>query len=654
VPTTASATLRVEATPGLAFGNGALFVRPGGGGAYTAVALTQAADGSLRADVPASALTPRGLDLYAEVQSPDGTTRRFPEVAPGLAPVFQPTRFDALPPTVTPPALAYSMVSFPGNLDPAAVTDVTDVFVDDYGAYDTRNWRVFRWNPAAGAYDEATVDLSGAPTPGTAYWLINRAGDPYTVGAGVSTEGGQPYALRLAPGWNQVGAPFAYDVPWIESDGTRGVDGAGDVQIPFFYDGVEYVPLDSPTLGGEDPVLLTGSGYFVFNPEPDSVTVRVVPREAGVAPAPASAPALAAGDGPPATARAQTTRPQTTRASATARKGRRQAARLRQGARDVARSAARSAARATDTTARTTRKGTRAMQADRRTTRRTAPTTRTTPGDDALMRGTRTGWRADGAAERRDFAVQVLATVPGEPLRDTQNFLGMAPDARPGFDRHDLVEAPGIGEFVRLTIHEDGRRLMQSYRPGRGDGQAWDLTLDAYVPSRGDAVPADVRFDVFGELPDDFGVYLLDLDRRILLASGDAPADLAATRLTASASEVQRLRVIVGTPDFARRHSDDIPLEQFETALEANYPNPFTRQTTIAYRLGEPQEVEITVYNVLGQRVRRLVTGRREAGPHTVQWDARDDLGQPVASGVYFYRIRAGDFVGTRRMTLVR
>ncbi len=287
-------------------------------------------------------------------------------------------------------------------------------------------------------------------------------------------------------------------------------------------------------------------------------------------------------------------------------------------------------------------------------TDRRARSQATAQAEEEGTRGTRTGWRADGRAERRDVAVQVQATVPGEPLRDTQNFLGMAPDARPGLDEHDLIEAPGIGEFVRLTIHEDGRRLMQSYRPGRGDGQAWDLTLDAYVPSRGDAVPADVRFDVFGELPDDFGIYLLDLDRRLLLASGDTPAELAATRLTASGSEVQTLRVVVGTPDFARRQSDGIPLEQFETALEANYPNPFTRQTTIAYRLAEPQEVEVTVYNVLGQRVRRLVTGRREAGPHTVQWDARDDLGQPVASGVYFYRIRAGDFVGTRRMTLVR
>jgi flagellar hook assembly protein FlgD len=64
--------------------------------------------------------------------------------------------------------------------------------------------------------------------------------------------------------------------------------------------------------------------------------------------------------------------------------------------------------------------------------------------------------------------------------------------------------------------------------------------------------------------------------------------------------------------------------------------------------------VELVIYNVLGQQVRRLVSGDYGAGNHTVRWDARDDRGGEAAAGVYFYRLRAGDFVQARKMLLLR
>ena len=88
--------------------------------------------------------------------------------------------------------------------------------------------------------------------------------------------------------------------------------------------------------------------------------------------------------------------------------------------------------------------------------------------------------------------------------------------------------------------------------------------------------------------------------------------------------------------------------------LEQNYPNPFTEGTTITFNLEQPSEVILEVYGITGQRIARLLQGCRGAGQHTVTWDGRDGSGQPVASGVYFYRLRVDGTANVLKMTLVR
>ena len=88
--------------------------------------------------------------------------------------------------------------------------------------------------------------------------------------------------------------------------------------------------------------------------------------------------------------------------------------------------------------------------------------------------------------------------------------------------------------------------------------------------------------------------------------------------------------------------------------LDQNYPNPFTGRTTIRYSLPEAAEVELIVYDVLGRQVRRLVDERKRAGNHEVVWNGRDVSGNPLASGVYFYRLKAGEFADTRSVRIVR
>jgi hypothetical protein len=91
-----------------------------------------------------------------------------------------------------------------------------------------------------------------------------------------------------------------------------------------------------------------------------------------------------------------------------------------------------------------------------------------------------------------------------------------------------------------------------------------------------------------------------------------------------------------------------------EYALYQNYPNPFNPTTTIKYDLKQTGDVSLKIYNILGQEVRTLVNTRQEAGYKSVVWDGLNHYGARVASGVYIYRIEAGDFVQSRKMILMK
>ncbi len=89
-------------------------------------------------------------------------------------------------------------------------------------------------------------------------------------------------------------------------------------------------------------------------------------------------------------------------------------------------------------------------------------------------------------------------------------------------------------------------------------------------------------------------------------------------------------------------------------ALHQNYPNPFNPSTSITYALPLACKVEITLFNLTGQRVRTLVSGSRPAGEHSVIWDGRDSQGRPVSSGVYLYRLDTNEFSTGRKMLLIK
>jgi hypothetical protein len=96
------------------------------------------------------------------------------------------------------------------------------------------------------------------------------------------------------------------------------------------------------------------------------------------------------------------------------------------------------------------------------------------------------------------------------------------------------------------------------------------------------------------------------------------------------------------------------PVLPKEFALKQNAPNPFNPTTYISFDLPKACDVQVEIYNVLGQSVRTLVNGYQEAGSQSVMWDGSDNSGNSVASGVYFYRINAGDYSATKKMMMLK
>jgi hypothetical protein len=91
-----------------------------------------------------------------------------------------------------------------------------------------------------------------------------------------------------------------------------------------------------------------------------------------------------------------------------------------------------------------------------------------------------------------------------------------------------------------------------------------------------------------------------------------------------------------------------------EFSISQNYPNPFNPHTVIEYALPKESKVKIVVYNILGQKVRVLKDEIEKEGYKRVIWDGRDDSGSEVASGIYFYRIVAENFVKAKKMMMVK
>ena len=131
----------------------------------------------------------------------------------------------------------------------------------------------------------------------------------------------------------------------------------------------------------------------------------------------------------------------------------------------------------------------------------------------------------------------------------------------------------------------------------------------------------------------------------------------AATRTIAGTPMAASEAVYTYTVTDANGATASLALQTLPAAfsLADNYPNPFNPATTIQYALPQAADVELTVYNVVGQPVRTLVAEHQNAGRYVVEWDATNDSGHSLAAGMYLYRLQAGgEFLEVKKMLLLK
>ena len=97
---------------------------------------------------------------------------------------------------------------------------------------------------------------------------------------------------------------------------------------------------------------------------------------------------------------------------------------------------------------------------------------------------------------------------------------------------------------------------------------------------------------------------------------------------------------------------DEIVASTF--ALAQNYPNPFNPSTEISFTLNEAADVNLSIFNMLGQKVRTLTSGSKPAGVYSLEWNGRDEMGQSVSTGVYLYTLSNGSTSITKKMALMK
>ncbi len=602
-----------------------LHVREGGTEGYRKLSLsevdTEEETRQLSAQVPDSLVTSRGLDYYVVLSHEEDllTVPAGGEEQARARPRHLPVQFTEWEAPVEMESEQYRMVSVPARAEIDASLEAS------YGAYDPESWRVLHWNSDAEGYREyPEIDSLG---PGMGMWLITSDGAPFSIDEGQTVEADTPYEIELAPGWNQIGVPFGFGVPWaavLDSSeaGPETLDG------PVAYS-------DSTYQYGQS-VLEPWEGYFVYNAASEPSTLVVPPVGAGTA---ASRGKIAArgGDGPKALAGIEELGPSAERPSLSPEKPAPE----------------------------------EQEEGTRRPAVRESDGEPSDPGRPALDRprgkaspaaGSQASDKAAGnASEEADGDTPYTLELEVEAERTRRVWLGLRPEAQDGRDAFDFAQAPPIEQGMQASLLEtedgegqnaskkEGARYAGSFKPGEGDGQSWVLLVENRSSGtfrRRETV--QVRLREVGSLPDNFARYVFDLKRERPLAD-----DLATLEL--GAGEQRRFKVVVGTDDYAKQESNGIPLRSYEDELRGNYPNPFVQGTTVEYTLSEKREVTIEIYNILGQRVRRLVRGeQKEAGLHSVRWNGRNDLGRPVGSGMYFYRIDAGDFTEVRKMVRIR
>jgi hypothetical protein len=283
-----------------------------------------------------------------------------------------------------------------------------------------------------------------------------------------------------------------------------------------------------------------------------------------------------------------------------------------------------------------------------------------------------------GDAYRRNDGWRIAIGASSAGAADDMNIAGVAGGASNLYDPLDLSEPPPCpGRSLSLYFpHESWQRRPGSYtvdirsasaplrsvlpefaRTGEEVwGHLWWFDVSKSFSDEGAGDEVALTFSGIDGVPAETELYLIDrhLEKFIDLRAETEYRFYLGARHEEAAEASARFILLAGSAEFVEESGDEFPDLPAETALHQNFPNPFNPATVIRFDLPAAAHVKLSVYNVKGELVavladRFMTEGRREIG-----WSATDGAGEPVASGIYFYRLVTRDFDRTRKMVLLR
>ena len=250
----------------------------------------------------------------------------------------------------------------------------------------------------------------------------------------------------------------------------------------------------------------------------------------------------------------------------------------------------------------------------------------------------------DGAIVDGNEVTFIIRMVDNEPIRGIELDIYHDSDVLTydGVDKGDKLDnvTDEDGNPRTITLlgnYLDDHLKVLAYSTSRartaGDGTEGDLVHVTYELTEGETLPSTVTFY------------------------------LSLANLPGTSMDPELLNVVCGFPDEANPitvSTSALGVDDNESipdyfALHQNYPNPFNPSTQISFDVPQGAEhIMLNVYNILGQNVSTLVNGVMNPGQYTMEWNATDEVGNPVASGIYFYELRSASFTARKKMLLIR
>ena len=247
------------------------------------------------------------------------------------------------------------------------------------------------------------------------------------------------------------------------------------------------------------------------------------------------------------------------------------------------------------------------------------------------------------------WSIRILAQC--QEARDDNNVLAVTADAAREWDGLDYPEPPVVGEYVSVYFpHPDwnrpSHRFSTDIRPQLSEGQEWEFEITTNIR---DVV--NLTFEGLETVPAEYDIRLVDKKLNITLDLRQRNHYSVAAR---SADHPERLTLVVGKREYLDETLAEFHFVPLKFELLQNFPNPFNPVTIIKYQIPEVSFVTLKVYDVLGNEIATLVNEEKPAGEYEVEFSVGQNSILSPSSGIYFYQLRAGSFIHTKKMILLK